>query len=45
MSKKAKTTEKSNVISLKQQIKKRAAKIEKHEKKIKALKKAVKKVA
>lgn len=45
MSKKVKTSEKSNVISLKQQIKKRAAKIEKHEKKIKALKKTLKKVA
>ena len=33
------------VVSLKQEIKKRAAKVEKHEKKIKALKKAAKKAA
>jgi len=45
MSKKVKPSAKTNVISLKQQIKKRAAKIEKHEKKIKALKKAAKKAA
>lgn len=44
MSKKDKLAEKK-VISLKQEIKKRKAKIERHEKKIKALKKAAKKAA
>jgi hypothetical protein len=44
MSKKAKAAEK-NVVSIKQQIKKREAKVENHKKKIKALKKAVKKAA
>lgn len=45
MSKKAKTAERKKVVSLKQQIKKREAKVDKHAKKIKALKKAVKKAA
>jgi hypothetical protein len=44
MSKKAKPAA-GKVISLKQEIKKREAKVEKHEKKIKALKKAAKKAA
>lgn len=45
MSKKTKTASDKNVVSIKQQIKKREAKVENHEKKIKALKKAVKKAA
>ena len=43
MSKKNKPAAEKKVISLKQEIKKREAKVEKHEKKIKALKKAAKK--
>ncbi len=45
MSKKAKSDAEKKVVSLKQEIKKRKAKIEKHEKKIKSLKKAAKKAA
>ena len=45
MSKKTKAAANKNVVSFKQEIKKRQAKIEKHEKKIKALKKAAKKAA
>ena len=44
MSKKTKAADKKGV-SIKQEIKKRKAKIESHEKKIKALKKAAKKAA
>ena len=44
MSKKNNTDEKK-IVSLKQEIQKRKAKVENHEKKIKALKKAVKKAA
>jgi hypothetical protein len=43
MSKKTKAAEK--VVSFKQEIKKREARVERHEKKIKALKKAIKKAA
>ena len=45
MSKKAKVTAEKNVKSIKQKIKAREAMVEKHEKKIKALKKAAKKAA
>lgn len=45
MSKKSKTAAGKKVISLKQEIKKREAKIDKHEKKIKALKKTARKAA
>lgn len=44
MAKKANAPEKK-VVSLRQEIKQRKAKIDRHEKKIKALKKAVKKAA
>lgn len=44
MSKKTNATE-EKIVSFKQEIKKREAKIEKHEKKITALKKAAKKAA
>lgn len=45
MSKKENAVAEKKVISLKQEIKKRQAKVSKHEKKIKALKKTVKKAA
>ncbi|MFA7441506.1 MAG: hypothetical protein WCZ66_11145 [Sphingomonadaceae bacterium] len=45
MSKTAKTAADKKVISLKQEIRKREAKVDKHEKKIRALKKAAKKAA
>ena len=45
MSKKVNAAAEKKVISLKQEIKKRRAKVAKHEKKIKALKKTVRKAA
>ena len=45
MSKTTKASAEKKVVSIKQEIKKREAKVENHEKKIKALKKAVKKSA
>lgn len=45
MSKKAKPATEKKVVALKQEIKARKAKVEKHEKKIKALKKAAKRAA
>lgn len=45
MSNKAKAVAEKNAKSIKQKIKAREAKVEKHEKKIKALKKAAKKAA
>lgn len=45
MSKKTNAAAEKKVVSLKQEIRKRKAKVQNHEKKIKSLKKAVKKAA